>query len=88
MSLPIIMLVIGLIGSTLNNRNIILLFISLELILLSITLIILNCSQYFDDSFGLFYGIVILIIAGAESAIGLALLVTYFKIKGTVEINL
>lgn len=88
MFLPILMLVIGFIGFTLNNRNIILLFISLELILLSITLIILNCCQIFDDSFGLFFGIVILIIAGAESAIGLSLLVTYYKIKGTVEINL
>lgn len=88
MVLPITLFIIGLLGFVLNKKNIILLFISLELMLLSVTLLILYSSAIFDDITGILYGIVILIIAGAESAIGLSILVGYYKLRGSLSLDL
>lgn len=58
------------------------------MMLLSITLLILQGSVIMDDISGLFYGIVVLILAGAESAIGLAILVSYYKLRGSLSLDI
>jgi NADH-ubiquinone oxidoreductase chain 4L len=79
---------VGLIGFTINNNNLILMLISLEIMLLGITLIILTGSFNLDDALGHIFAIYLIIIAGAESAIGLAILVSYYKLRGNLNINL
>lgn len=84
MNLSLILFLIGILGFVLNRRNIILLLISIEIMLLAVTLFIIFTSIVFDDILGQTFGIYIIAIAGAESAIGLGLLVAYYRLKGTI----
>jgi len=56
--------------------------------LLSVTLIILHSALMFDDACGLLFGIYVLILAGAESAIGLSILIAYYRLRGTITLNI
>ena len=77
----------GFAGVFLNRNNIVVMLMSIELMLLSINLNFLTCSAFFDDLTGLIFALMVLTVAGAESAIGLALLVIYYRIRGTVDIE-
>ena len=77
----------GLLGFVLNRRNIILMLISIEIMLLSVTFLILVNSLNFDDLLGQVYAIYIIAIAGAESAIGLGILVAFYRLRGSVSIE-
>lgn len=81
-------LIIGLLGFLTNRRSIILLFIAIELMLLGITLNFLLASNNFNDALGLIITITLLIIAGAESAIGLSILVSYYRLTGNINFNI
>lgn len=87
MIFPLILFVVGVIGFVLNRKNIILMLISIEIMLLSVTLLILINSLYFDDSIGQIFGIFIIALAGAESAIGLSILVAYYRLNGHISIS-
>ena len=80
----LILFIIGLIGFVLNRKNIILMLISIEIMLLAITLIILVNSLAFDDNLGQLFSLFIIALAGAESAIGLSILVSYYRLRGKV----
>jgi len=86
-NLSLILFIIGIIGFVLNRKNIILMLISIEIMLLAITLLILISSLAFDDILGQIYAIYIIAIAGAESAIGLAILVAFYRLRGSVAID-
>ncbi|MBY3555969.1 NADH-quinone oxidoreductase subunit NuoK [Modestobacter lapidis] len=88
MSISIILFLIGLIGFVLNKKNLILCFISIEMMLLAITILILQGSVLMDDITGVLYGIIILILAGAESAVGLSILVAYYKLRGSISLDI
>jgi NADH-ubiquinone oxidoreductase chain 4L len=87
MNLSIILFLIGVLGFVLNRKNLILMLISIEIMLLSITLILLISSLTFDDIIGQTYAIYIISIAGAESAIGLGILVAFYRLRGTIAIE-
>lgn len=87
MNISLLLFLIGVLGFVLNRKNIILMLISLEIILLSITLLILVSSICFDDIVGQTFAIYIITIAGAESAIGLAILVAFYRLRGTIAIE-
>jgi NADH-ubiquinone oxidoreductase chain 4L len=87
MNLSLILFLIGILGFVLNRRNIILILISIEIMLLSITFLILLGSLSFDDILGQTYAIYIISIAGAESAIGLGILVAFYRLRGSVAIE-
>ena len=87
MNLSLILFIIGIIGFVLNRKNIILMLISIEIMLLSVTLLILISSLTFDDILGQIYAIYIIAIAGAESAIGLAILVAFYRLRGSIAID-
>lgn len=87
MILSIILFIIGLIGFIFNRKNIILLFITIEIMLLGLTLNILNTGLNFEDIDGLIFSVMIIIIAGAESAIGLSILVSYYRLRGNINIE-
>ena len=61
--------------------------ISVELMLLAVTLLILFSSFVFNDVLGQTYAIYIIAVAGAESAIGLGVLVAYYRLKGTISLR-
>lgn len=86
MNLSLILFIIGTLGFVLNRKNIILMLISIEIMLLSVTLLILVSSLTFDDIIGQMFSIYIITIAGAESAIGLGILVAYYRLRGSITI--
>lgn len=87
MNLSLILFLIGILGFVLNRKNIILMLISIEIMLLAITFLILVGSLGFDDILGQTYSIYIIAIAGAESAIGLGILVAFYRLRGTIGIE-
>lgn len=78
---------IGLIGMILNRRNILIILMCIELVLLSLNLNFILFSVYFDDLYGQLFSLFILTIAAAESAVGLAIIIIYFRIRGSISIN-
>lgn len=87
MGLPILLFIIGILGFVLNKKNIILMLISIEIMLLSITVLIILTSIKFDDILGQTFSIYIIAIAGAESAIGLGILVAFYRLRGSIAIE-
>jgi NADH-ubiquinone oxidoreductase chain 4L len=85
MKLSITIFLIGILGFVLNKRNIILKLISIEIMLLAATVILLISSLGYDDITGQIYSIIVITIAGAESAIGLGILVSYYRLRGTIS---
>lgn len=77
---------IGLFGIILNRQNIIIILMSIELLLLSINLNFLYFSVFLDDIIGQIFSLLILTVAAAESAIGLAIMIAFFKIYGNISI--
>ena len=87
MNLSILLFLIGILGFVLNRKNIILMLISIEIMLLAITFLILLSSLSFDDILGQAYAVFIISIAAAESAIGLGILVAFYRLRGTITIE-
>ena len=87
MSLTLVLFLIGILGFVFNRKNIILMLISIEIMLLSITFLILVSSINLDDIIGQTYAIYIIVVAGAESAIGLAILVAFYRLRGSIAIE-
>ena len=85
--LALILFLIGILGFILNRRNIILMIIAIEIMLLSVTLLVLIMSYGFDDNIGQTFSIFIISIAGAESVIGLSILVAYYRLRGTISLK-
>ena len=84
MNLSLILFTIGILGFVLNRKNIILMLISIEIMLLAITFLVLVSSLSFDDILGQTYAIYIISIAGAESAIGLGILVAFYRLNSSL----
>jgi NADH-quinone oxidoreductase subunit K len=77
---------LGLFGIILNRQNIIIILMSIELLLLSINLNFIYFSVFIDDVIGQVFSLLILTVAAAESAIGLAIMIVFFKIYGDISI--
>jgi NADH-quinone oxidoreductase subunit K len=82
-----LLFLLGIGGIFFNRKNIIVILMSVEIILLSINLNMVFFSVYLDDAFGLVFALFILTVAAAESAIGLAILVVYYRVRGTIEVE-
>lgn len=83
----LVLFLIGIIGIFVTRKNIILVFMCIELILLSVNLNFIIFSIYLDDVIGQIFAIFVLTVAAAESAIGLAILVVFYRIRGIILIN-
>jgi len=83
-----ILFLIGLSGIFLNRKNIIIMLMSIELMLLAINFNLIVFSVFLDDIVGQLFALLILTVAAAESAIGLAILVIYYRIRGSIAIEL
>jgi NADH-ubiquinone oxidoreductase chain 4L len=87
MNLSLVLFLIGILGFVLNRKNIILMLISIEIMLLAVTFMILINSFIFDDILGQVFAVYIICIAGAESAVGLAILVAFYRLRGSIAIR-
>lgn len=76
---PICLFILGMCGVFLSRRNVIITIMSLEIMLLSINLIFIFCSVYIDDLLGIMFTLFILAVGASETAIGLALVVAYYR---------
>jgi NADH-ubiquinone oxidoreductase chain 4L len=85
--ITLILFLIGTLGFVLNRKSIILMLISIEIMLLAVTFLLLVSSLNIDDIIGQTYAIYIIVIAGAESAIGLGILVAFYRLRGSIAIE-
>ena len=82
-----ILFTIGVLGIFLNRKNIIVILMSVELILLAVNINFVAFSAYLGDLVGQVFALFILTVAAAEAAIGLAILVVYFRNRGTIAVE-
>ncbi len=82
-----ILFTIGVLGISLNRKNIIIILMSVELILLAVNINFVAFSTYLGDLVGQVFALFILTVAAAEAAIGLAILVVYFRNRGTIAVE-
>lgn len=81
----LILFTYGFLGCFLRQRNLIMILVCIELILISVQLNFIVSSFVFDDIFGQIFVLFILMVAAAEVAIGLAFLIVYYRLRGTIE---
>ncbi|HEX4301750.1 MAG TPA: NADH-quinone oxidoreductase subunit NuoK [Rhizomicrobium sp.] len=82
-----ILFTIGVFGIFLNRRNIIVILMSIELLLLAVNINFVAFSSFLHDLVGQVFALFILTVAAAEAAIGLAILVVYFRNRGTIAVE-
>lgn len=82
-----LLFVIGICGIFLNRKNVITILMSIELILLSVNINMVAFSTYLGDLSGQVFTIFILTVAAAEAAIGLAILVIYYRNRGSIAVE-
>lgn len=83
----IILFFTGVFGIIRNRRSILVILMSIELMLLSVNLNFILFSICLDDFYGQIFSLFVLTVAAAESAIGLAILILYYRIRGKISIN-
>lgn len=82
-----ILFVVGVFGIFLNRKNVIVILMSIELMLLAVNINFVAFSAYLGDLTGQVFSMFILTVAAAEAAIGLAILVTFFRNKGSIAVE-
>ncbi len=82
-----ILFTLGVAGIILNRKNIIVILMSVELILLAVNVNLVAFSAYLGDLTGQIFALLVLTVAAAESAIGLAILVVFYRNKGTISVE-
>lgn len=82
-----ILFVLGVLGIFLNRKNIIVILMAIELILLSVNLNLVAFGSYLGDLTGQVFAMFVLTVAAGEAAIGLAILVIYFRNRGTIAVD-
>ena len=82
-----LLFLLGIWGIFFNRKNIIIMLMSIELMLLAVNLNFLVFSVYLDDLIGQLFALFVLTVAAAESAIGLALLAVYYRVRGTIAVE-
>jgi NADH-quinone oxidoreductase subunit K len=79
-----LLFITGTIGMVINRRNILILLMCIEMMLLSLNLNFIVFSVYLDDLYGQIFSLFILTVAAAESAIGLAIIIIYYRLRGSI----
>ncbi len=82
-----ILFTLGVFGIFLNRKNVIIILMSVELILLAVNLNLVAFSSFLHDLTGQIFALLVLTVAAAEAAIGLAILVTFYRNRGTIAVE-
>ena len=78
---------IGMLGIVFNRRSVLIILMCIELMLLSINLNFILFSVYFDDLYGQLFAFFVLTVAASESAIGLAIIIIYYRVRGSISMD-
>ena len=87
LTLAAIIFTIGTIGIFLNRKNVIIILMSIELILLAVNINLVSFSIYLQNLIGQVFAMFILTVAAAEAAVGLAIIVIYYKNRGSINVE-
>ena len=87
LSVSAVLFSIGMLGIFLNRKNILIILMSIEIILLAVNLNFVAFSQHLNDLMGQIFALFVLTVAAAEAAIGLAILVVFFRNKGSIAVE-
>ena len=87
LTLAAVLFTIGIIGIFLNRKNVIIILMSIELMLLAVNINFVAFSSFLNDLSGQVFTMFILTVAAAEAAIGLAILVSFFRNKGSIAVE-
>jgi len=87
LTLAAILFTLGTFGIFLNRKNVIIILMSVELMLLAVNINLVAFSSYLGDLVGQVFAMFVLTVAAAEAAIGLAILVVYFRNRGTIAVE-
>ena len=82
-----ILFTLGVMGIFINRKNVIVILMSIELILLSVNINLVSFSSFLNDIVGQVYALIVLTVAAAEAAIGLAILVAFFRNRGSIAVE-
>tara|TARA_B100000902_G_C26842638_1_gene684167 strand:+ start:240 stop:545 length:306 start_codon:yes stop_codon:yes gene_type:complete len=82
-----VLFVVGIFGIFLNRKNVIVILMSIELMLLAVNINLVAFSSFLNDLVGQVFSLFILTVAAAEAAIGLAILVCFFRVRGTIAVE-
>lgn len=82
-----ILFLLGVVGLFVARRNIIIILMCIELMLLAVNINFIVFSVYLDDIVGQVYALFVLTVAAAEASIGLAILVVYYRVRGSISID-
>jgi NADH-quinone oxidoreductase subunit K len=87
LSVAAMLFVIGIFGIFLNRKNIIVILMSIELMLLAVNINLVAFSAHLGDLVGQVFALFVLTVAAAEAAIGLAILVCFYRVRGTIAVE-
>ena len=87
LSVAAILFTLGIFGIFLNRKNVIIILMSIELILLAVNINLVAFSSHLNDIVGQIYALIVLTVAAAEAAIGLAILVVFYRNKGSIAVE-
>lgn len=87
LSVAAILFTLGVLGIFLNRKNVIVILMSVELILLAVNINLVAFSAFLGDLVGQVFALLVLTVAAAEAAIGLAILVVYFRNRGSIAVE-
>ena len=82
-----ILFTLGVLGIFINRKNVIIILMSIELILLSVNINLVSFSAFLNDLVGQVFALLVLTVAAAEAAIGLAILVAFFRNRGSIAVE-
>ena len=82
-----ILFTLGVFGIFLNRKNVIIILMSIELMLLAVNINLVSFSAFLNDLVGQIFAMFVLTVAAGEAAIGLAIIVVYFRNRGTIEVE-
>jgi NADH-quinone oxidoreductase subunit K len=86
LTLAAVLFTIGVFGIFLNRKNVIVILMSIELLLLAVNVNLVAFSSFQGDLVGQIFTLIVLTVAAAEAAIGLAIVVVYFRNRGTIDV--
>jgi NADH-quinone oxidoreductase subunit K len=87
LTLAAMLFTLGIFGIFLNRKNVIIILMSIELMLLAVNINLVAFSSFMQDMVGQIFAMFVLTVAAAEAAIGLAILVVYFRNRGTIAVE-
>ena len=87
LTLAAVLFTTGIFGIFLNRKNVIIILMSVELMLLAVNINLIAFSVFLNDLVGQIFAMFVLTVAAGEAAIGLAIIVVYFRNRGTIEVE-